>query len=131
MRVMHSRRLLVATLALALGLTGCASGGGGGGSADGPRRGGSNRIIADELVDIQQLDAYQAIQRLRGQWLRTRGGNPPQVMLDGIRQPGGLESLRSMRIADIEEMRFLSSTDATNRFGTGFDGGAILITTKR
>lgn len=129
MRVIHSRRLCVAALALALGLTGCASGGGGG--SDGPRRGGANRIIADELVDIQQLDALQAIQRLRGQWLRTRGGNPPQVLLDGIRQPGGIDSLSSFRIADIQEMRFLNSTDATNRFGTGFDGGAILITTKR
>ena len=130
MRSIASPRLLVASLALALGLAGCASSGGGGGGDDAPR-GSSNRIIFEELQPLQQLDAYMAVQRLRPLWLRPRGGNTAQVLVDGNRQAGGLEALRRLRTSDIQEMRYMSSGDATTRFGTGFDGGAILITTRR
>ncbi|MEQ9399593.1 MAG: hypothetical protein RJQ04_10565 [Longimicrobiales bacterium] len=122
-----TRRAFVTTFALTLGLAGCASGGGGGGGGGGS----ANLITAEQLADMQQLDAYQAIQRLRSNWLRSRGGNPPQVMTDGMRQQGGLDTLRQYRVADIQEIRYMSAGDATNRYGTGFDGGAILITTKR
>lgn len=129
MRCFASTRLLVASLALALGLTGCASSGGGGGT--GAPRGSANRIILEELEPVQQLDAYDAVRRLRPMWLRARGGAAPQVLVDGNRQPGGLDALRSIRSSEIQEMRYLSASDATTRFGTGFDGGAILVTTRR
>jgi hypothetical protein len=129
MRSLPARSLFVATVALTLGLAGCAAGGGSGG--DGAPRGSTNRIIREELVGLQQLDAFQAIQRLRPNWLRTRSGTPPQIMVDGTRQAGGLDVLRSYRAVDIEEMRYVNSSDATTRFGTGFDGGAILLTTRR
>jgi len=85
----------------------------------------------EELAPLQQLDVYQAVQRLRPNWLRTRGNTPPQVMVDGARQAGGLEVLRSYRAQDVSELRFISGTDATTRFGTGYDGGAIMITSRR
>jgi hypothetical protein len=28
---------------------------------------------------------------------------------------------------DVEEMRLLSPADATTRYGTGYDGGAIIV----
>jgi len=130
MRCIASPRLLVASLALALGLAGCASAGGGG-AEDGAPRGSANRIIFEELQPLQQLDGYQAVQRLRPIWLRARGGTMPQVLVDGNRQAGSLDALRSIRAADIQEMTYMSARDATTRFGTGFDGGAILITTRR
>ncbi|MEJ2206655.1 MAG: hypothetical protein P8170_21400 [Gemmatimonadota bacterium] len=130
MRCFASPRLLIAFLALALGLTGCASSGGGGGGDSAPR-GSANRIIFEELEPVQQLDGYDAVRRLRPMWLRARGGASPQVLVDGNRQPGGLDALRSLRVSEIQEMRFLSSSDATTRYGTGFDGGAILVTTRR
>ena len=129
MRSLHAKSLFVATFALTIGLAGCASGGGGG--ADGAPRGSTNRIIESELAPLQQLDCYQAIQRLRPNWLRQRGSQPPQIMVDGSRQSGGLDVLRAYRAADVQEMRYVSGTDATTRYGTGFDGGAILITTNR
>ena len=129
MRSLKAKSMFVATLALTFGLAGCASGGGGGG--DGAPRGGANRIIMEELAPLQQLDCYQAIQRLRPNWLRQRGSSAPQVMVDGSRQSGGLDVLRSYRAADVQEMRYISGTDATTRFGTGYDGGAIMITTRR
>jgi hypothetical protein len=130
MRSIASPRLLVTSLALAFGLAGCASSGGGGGG-DGAPRGSANRIIFEELQPLQQLDGYQAVQRLRPIWLRPRGGSSPQVLVDGNRQAGSLDALRSIRTADIQEMSYMSARDATTRFGTGFDGGAIMVTTRR
>jgi hypothetical protein len=129
MRCFAIPRLLVPSLALALGITGCASAGAGGG--DSAPRGTANRIIFEELEPVQQLDAFDAVRRLRPMWLRSRGGASPQVLIDGNRQPGGFDALRSIRSSEIQEMRFMSASDATTRFGTGFDGGAILVTTRR
>ncbi len=90
-----------------------------------------NRIVLDELVPLQQLDCYEAIERLRPNWLRSRSSTPPRIMVDGSRQAGGLDVLRSYRTSDIQEMRFISGTDATTRYGTGYDGGVIVLTTRR
>lgn len=123
-----SRALVVTTLALVLGLAGCASAGGGSG---GPR-GSSTHIIPEELATVPQLDLYTAVSRLRPQWLRpgTRG-QLPEVIVDGTRQQGGADVLRSMRANEVSELEFMSAADATTRYGTGFTAGAILVSTKR
>ncbi|MCE2455712.1 MAG: hypothetical protein J4G12_07870 [Gemmatimonadetes bacterium] len=113
------------TLALTLGLAGCASGGGGTGG------GNANRLTAEDLVDVQSLDAEQAIQRLRPRWARGRGGATPGVIVDGAVRSGGMEALQSIRISEVQEIQYMSASDATLRYGTGFNGGAIVITTKR
>ena len=128
MRVVPSTRFLVAALALTFASVGCASGGG---SSDGTPRGSSTRIIEAELAALQQLDVFTAIQRLRPNWLRSRSGVEPAVVIDGTRQAGGISSLRSMRTSEFMELEYMSSSDATTRYGTGYDGGAILLTTKR
>ena len=128
MRALPARSLFAATLALSLGLAGCTAASSSG--TDGPRRS-ANRITRVELEELGQVDAYEAVQRLRPNWLRPRGGQTAQVMVDGSRQPGRLNVLRQYRAAQIEEMRYMSSSDATTRYGTGYDGGAILITTRR
>jgi hypothetical protein len=121
-------RFLVVMSALTFALIGCASGGGG---SDGTPRGNSNRIVESELATLETQDAYTAIQRLRPQWLRSRSGAAPVVIMDGTRQQVGLSILRSIRTSELQELRYLSASDATTRYGTGFDGGAILLTTKR
>ena len=130
MRSLATPRYLIAALALTFGLAGCASGGGGGG-ADGPRRGGANLITLEEIQELPQLEAYQIIQRLRPNWLRSRGAGTAQVVVDGNRQSAGIEGLRAFRAGDLQELRFMNSTDATMRFGTGYDSGAIIVTTRR
>ncbi len=120
------RSFLILATALTLGLTGCASGGGGGG---GGARSSANVLTAQDLEPVMTLDCYQAIQRLRARWLRPRGGIAPVVLLDGNRQ-GGLETLRNIRVSEIQEIRYRNGRDATIRYGTGFDGGTIEIKTK-
>ena len=112
---------------LVVGLAGCASSGGGGGGGGG----GPNRLTNEALQPVIQLDAYQAIQRLRARWLQPRGGNTPSVFVDNAERPGGLDALRGLPVADIQEMRYMSANEATTRFGTGHTGGAIMITTRR
>ena len=118
----------LATLALTLGLAACASAGGqsGGGTGGDP-----NLLAADDLTDVQQLDANAAIQRLRPRWLRGRAGSQPNVIVDGAARSEGISALATIRVSEVEEMRFMNSNDATLRYGTGNTGGAIIITTKR
>lgn len=113
---------------LALGLVAC---GGGVGPGQSTPRGSSDRIIESELDALHQLSALEAIQRLRPRWLTTRTGTPPMVHVDGNIQMGGVEALRTLRAADVQEIRRLSAADATTRFGTNYVSGAILVTTKR
>ena len=96
-----------------------------------------NLITVEELEPFQQLTAYDAIQQLRPRWLQARGAmnirNPgqvyPRVAVDGVSR-GEMDQLRTISVHMIEEIRFLSSADATTRYGTGYAGGVIEITTR-
>ena len=128
MRAITSKRLLIASFALAIGLAGCASGGSGGGGGGG---GNPNQLTNEALQAAIGSDAYQAIQRLRPRWLQSRGGNSANVFVDGQERPGGLEVLRGFPVADIDEMLYMSASEATTRYGTGHPNGLIVIMTKR
>ena len=128
MRAITSKRLLIASFALAIGLAGCASGGSGGGGGGG---GNPNQLTNEALQAVIGSDAYQAIQRLRPRWLQSRGGNSANVFVDGQERPGGLEVLRGFPVADIDEMLYMSASEATTRYGTGHPNGLIVIMTKR
>lgn len=131
MHALLPRRLFIALFALTLSVAGCASGGGGG-TESGVRRGSSNRIIAEELATVSELDLFSAVQRLRPAWLRSGSrGTLPEVILNGTPQAGGVEALRSFRATDVSALDFMSASDATTRYGTGYTAGAIVITTVR
>lgn len=132
MRSVCGRRGLVLALGLILALGGCATGGGGGGSG----RGSANRLTEADIEADQSLDVYSIIQRRRPQWLRVRGAITTSgpvsiaVIIDGTRQQGGVDILRSLRGGEVQELRYMSASDATTRFGTDMTGGAILVVTK-
>lgn len=98
-------------------------------------RGTSDVITETEAAGAQVSDAYQLVQRLRPQFLRTRGeqsimlATPIIVYVDGNRF-GGVEMLRQISALDVKEIRWLSATDATQRYGTDHASGAILVTRK-
>ena len=131
MRARPHRHVAILAMGLALGLSGCASGGGGGGDTSRPAGATTNRIVAAELAEVGQIDALQAINRLRPRWTAVRGGaDSPVLYVDGSRR-SSLSDLSSMRATDIQTMEFMSANDATTRFGTGHTGGAIMVTTRR
>jgi len=111
----------IPVLVLALLLAACASGSSG--SSGG---GGSNMLNAQDLAQVQNLSAFDAIQRLRPQWLQVRANNPPpQVIMNGSPMGGGPEMLRTVQVSDLTSIQFRNGRDATTRYGTGYGGGAI------
>ena len=124
---------------LALVLTSCSSTpsppGEEGATVSVPRRS-ANLISRDELDAFPGQTARQVLERVRPAWLRTARGVTitsgrvyAQVLIDGLRSD--FEALTSLNSVEIEDMRYLSPTDATTRYGTGFMGGAIEVRTRR
>lgn len=130
---------------LAAALAACASGTGGGdtspraaqtvGAPDGRRS--TDQITQAEIARASVATAYDAVQRLRPAFLRTRGRgsfrfDPQQavVYLDGT-PIGGPDALRRINSTDVHAIRYLRGPDATTRYGTGHEGGAILVETRK
>ncbi len=100
-----------------------------------------NVIVRAEIAKIvnETNNAYEVVQRLRPQFLRARGATSlggtgrttpyPRVLVDGVPR-GELDALRQVPVLAIEEISYFSATDASIRFGTGYDGGAILVKTR-
>ncbi|GBD32714.1 MAG: hypothetical protein KatS3mg081_2679 [Gemmatimonadales bacterium] len=122
-----------------LGVAGCAAASQGGQS--GGRR--SNVITAEEIASISASNAYEVVQRLRSQWLITRGAAGTReptlegglsggivVYLDGVRR-GGVDALREIPVEQIRELRYIDAKDATTRYGTGHTSGVIEVYSKR
>jgi len=99
----------------------------------------SNLLTRAELASVSANNAYEAIERLRPQWLRPRGptsvtqpeGDWPLVYMDNVRA-GDVSMLPNIPVDDIGEIRFITGSDATTRWGTGVTGGVIeIISLKR
>lgn len=140
------RKFLVGAALLAtpvMALSACASGSGQSASGD------PDVITSWQLAELQDMNAMEAIRRLRPGWLRIRSNQPrmpagpdnppppevsaagfgspyPRVHLDGVPLQD-VNELENLRASDIREMRYLSGTDASTRFGTGYTNGVILV----
>jgi hypothetical protein len=128
---MTRRTLLVAALGTMMAMAGCsaASSRGAGGSGD--------RITREQLETIGVITTYDAIQRLRPSWLQTRGAfsvsagtGVPRVHINDSRT-GTLDDLRSLPTTSVETIQYMSASDATTLFGTGYPGGLIEVRTRR
>lgn len=93
-------------------------------------------ISAEEIAERNDLQtAGDAVRRLRPAFLRVRASGGPastaepiRVYVDGI-MVGEVSALTQIQVSIVKEIRKLSSSDATTRFGTGHTAGAILVTT--
>lgn len=100
-----------------------------------------DRIYADEVAAraSDAKTAYDIIKRLRPQFLRQRGSGsirnynpvPVRVYVDGILQSRDVSALNEIMAHSVVEISYLNGSDATTRFGTGYENGAILVTTGR
>lgn len=131
----HRHRTSFVPLFVAVGLaTACVSSSAGSSNSS---RGSRDVITLEDLDQETSGSAYDAIQRLRPRWLQSRGVSstrtmrptPPRVYMDNA-PLGSLNSLNSISITDVQRMQFMNAGDATTRFGTGHDGGAIMVTTR-
>ncbi len=107
-----------------------------GGSTETRVRRSANVITAEELAAVPEGDLYTAIQRLRPNFLMSRGStsiNMPtgvQVFIDNNSRLGDVSALRQLQVSDVKEVQFFPASEATQRFGTGVPNGAILVTRK-
>ena len=113
----------------------CASGG--------PPRGDVGRdpevITLAEIEASQAQTAYELVQQLRPRWtIRNRGDRSfteeaadfTKVSVDDM-APVEFDHLRQIPRTSILEIRRLSPSEATMRYGTGFNAGLIKVTTRR
>lgn len=145
-----ARQLLAVAVAAAT-IGACASAGGSAASGASQQGGSRDRITAVELANAHADNLYDAIQKLRPQFLRgdqngVVGNTDPgssaagglvtdavvavSVYKDNVRL-NGLEDLRGIMLSDVKEVRFLRAVDAQIRLGTDNKAGAILITTNK
>ena len=113
----------------AVALTGCASSGGGGDAEPGTPR---NVITADQLSEMSNQTAYQAVRKLKPRWLQRRGQVSFRfqthllVVVDEA-QFVELGYLHSLRAGDVREIHYMDPREATLKFGDRANGGAILV----
>lgn len=105
-------------------------------------RGSSNLITSAEIEEAGNdiNNAYDLVQRLRPSMMRFRNQTAgttssgevlgPVAYVDDVRL-GALDLLRTVMRASVREIRFLSPTDATTRWGTGHSNGVVQVLTKR
>ena len=107
----------------------------GGGAAD------RNVVTGDELAATNARMVYQALERLRPNWLTSRGpsgmGNVTEqtqavanVYMNGS-QLGNIEYLKQVYVIDVAELRFWGAGEAGARFGMGNPRGVIEIIPRR
>ena len=99
----------------------------------------SQFITEDEITASRASNAYEAIQKLRANFLTYRGETSidrsrstpyPTVYLDG-QVFGPIASLRTLPASEISTIRLYRAWEATTKFGVGNMGGVIAITTRQ
>lgn len=92
-------------------------------------------ISAEELKQGGSTNLYDAVRKLRPEWLERRRSLSLRqdielaVYHDNMRV-GGPDALRSIEIGAVANVRFLSASEAQGRFGVGHPNGAIVVTTR-
>jgi hypothetical protein len=108
-------------------------------------------LITREEIQDRSPDsrtAFEVVQRLRPHFLRERSsgsisspltaeGNrntpavktPVQVYIDGAKIGPASYALRNIQANAVIDILYLNASDATTRFGTGHDNGAIVVRT--
>ncbi|MGQ0649606.1 MAG: hypothetical protein ACT4P7_18795 [Gemmatimonadaceae bacterium] len=149
---MFTHRVLLPGLIAAIG---CSSGGAAstsgattGSTASAAARRGSATLITQQEIAAAGAgmeNAFDIVERLRPSMMRSRAstfGTPRSdgtqagasinvlAYVDEIRL-GELSNLRTVPATQILEIRYISATDATQRWGTGHGSGVIQVVTRK
>ncbi len=97
-----------------------------------------NLVTSAELEQMGSANAYQALERLRPEFIRRNRGRA-SINLQGARTVvyidnarfEEIEALRTIQSAAVETIRFIDGRDAVTRFGSGHEAGALIVTLKR
>jgi hypothetical protein len=98
----------------------------------------SQLITADEIARSQAVNGYDAVQKLRANFLSNRGKTSildrdapesPTVYLDGM-QYGPIASLRNIPANQIARIRLYRAWEASTKFGAYNSAGVIEVISK-
>ena len=93
-----------------------------------------NVLTGDDVRRTGIGNLWDALRRLRPQWMRARGQTSmvgqravePVVYVAGVPH-GDLRSLQRMNTLQVRRVEFIDALDATTLFGTGVSGGVIMV----
>lgn len=126
-------RRIAATLLVVGLLSACA----GTSTTAGARRNNSNVLTAEQLSGTNSSNLFDAITKLRPEWLTTRGPSSvtdPTPTLASVYMGGSnlgkIDALRQVGILDVSEVRFWEAARASARFGQGHPRGVIELIRK-
>lgn len=95
-----------------------------------------NEIARDQIQQGSFGNAYEIVQKLKGEWLRSQGagsmrgsGSQLLVYLDDARL-GGVDALRSITPESIQYIHFYNGSEATSKWGMDHASGVILVSTR-
>jgi hypothetical protein len=94
-------------------------------------------LTREQLAATNSENLYDAIQKLRPDWLTSRGPtsvtNPApsvvSVYMNGT-MLGKADYLKEMQVLDVSEVRYWDAGQASARFGMGHPRGVIEVTRK-
>jgi hypothetical protein len=94
----------------------------------------NNFITTEEIAASQTTNVYDAINNLRPMFLRSRGQTTfdPSVVQTAVvfvdgQKFGSVETLKTMPVLQVTSIRFLTPSDATTKYGTGYMAGIIEV----
>lgn len=131
------RRVAMIALASAGALVmACATGGNGStaaasatsDSASSSRTSSRDMLTGDQLMNTAGANAYDAIQTLRPEMLTGHGLGAPDVYIRELREPKGVERLKEIPLAQVQQVQYLKPEDARSLRGQQSQGGALLVT---
>jgi len=95
-------------------------------------------ITAEEIESSKAINAYDAIKKLRGNFLSYRGrtsmnntSSPDPFVYVDDQAYGPISSLRTIPAIQIETIRLYRTWEAQTKYGTGLMGGVIAVNTKQ
>jgi hypothetical protein len=102
-----------------------------------------NLLTAQQIEETRATNAYEAVERLKSHWLRTKGRsqmpsapgvpqfeeNPVLAYLDDQRL-GTVDQLRRVEIAAVQYIQYFSPAEASSRWGFNHGGGVIFVSTR-
>jgi ABC-type phosphate transport system substrate-binding protein len=127
-----TRVLLLLTLTTT-GALGCASAA----KQGEPSRSARNQLTREELARANSSNLYDAIAKVRPEWLSSRGptsvtNSTPtsvDVFMNGS-MLGNSDFLKQLGVLDVTEVRYWDAASASARFGMGHPRGVIELTRK-
>ena len=136
------RRIAVAMCACAVALAmACKSGGGSESEAsaspkpEASAKASSNSssrdaLTGDEMMNTAATNVFDALHTRRPEMLTGHGLGAPDVYVRDLREPKGVDRLREIPVAQVQEVRYVKPEDARTLRGQQSQGGALVVTLK-